>query len=122
MEDALRAYGAGRADGAAGRHDAALAEHPATGPDYRVGVADGQLEIFENDLIAAVRQALGAKAKPGAKAGAKAKPGAKPMPTAEAKPSAKSGAEATPSAELGDKAVPADRAESGGSGEAKDAR
>jgi hypothetical protein len=55
MEDALRAYESGRADGLAGRLDAGQA----TDPDYRVGVADGQLAVFETDLIAAVRQALG---------------------------------------------------------------
>jgi hypothetical protein len=55
MEDALRAYESGRADGLAGNHDAGQADDP----DYRVGVADGQLAVFETDLIAAVRQALG---------------------------------------------------------------
>ena len=59
MDDALLAYGSGRADGVAGRHDAERADHPDTGEDYRVGVTDGQLEAFEAALLAAVRRALG---------------------------------------------------------------
>jgi len=55
MDDALRAYESGRADGLAGRLDAGRA----TDPDYRVGLTDGQLAVFETDLIAAVRKALG---------------------------------------------------------------
>jgi hypothetical protein len=57
MDDALRAYGDGHADGLAGAGD----EDRAADPDYRVGLADGQLAKFENDLIAAVRRALGEK-------------------------------------------------------------
>ncbi|GIE94673.1 hypothetical protein [Paractinoplanes rishiriensis] len=59
MDDALHAYGSGHADGLAGRRDAALAESPATGPDYLVGLVDGQVAAFEAALIAAVRKALG---------------------------------------------------------------
>jgi hypothetical protein len=55
MEDALRAYESGRADGLAGRVEAGRAADP----DYRVGVADGQLAAFESELIAVVRKALG---------------------------------------------------------------
>jgi hypothetical protein len=61
MDDALRAYDEGRADGAARREDAGRAVHPETGADYRVGLADGQLAVFESDLIAAVRKALDGK-------------------------------------------------------------
>lgn len=57
MDDALRAYESGRADGIAGRLDVAQAADP----DYRVGVADGELAAFERDLIAAIRKALGAR-------------------------------------------------------------
>jgi hypothetical protein len=59
MDDALAAYGAGHADGVAGRHDAEHAEHPQTGSDYRVGVVDGQLAAFEEALIDAIRRAMG---------------------------------------------------------------
>ena len=59
MDDALRLYDAGRADGKAGRHDAALAGNPSTRPDYLVGIVDGQLAAFEEALVAAVREALG---------------------------------------------------------------
>lgn len=58
MDDALLAYDSGRADGLSGRHDAARAGDPGTGPDYRVGIVDGQLAAFEASLIAAVRKAL----------------------------------------------------------------
>ena len=55
MDDALRAYGDGHADGLAGDADQGrLAD-----PDYRTGLTDGLLVRFENDLIAAVRRALG---------------------------------------------------------------
>ena len=59
MDDALVAYDTGHADGGAGRDDAERATDPATGPDYRVGVLDGQVAAFEHALITAVRQALG---------------------------------------------------------------
>ena len=62
MDDALVAYDAGHADGRAGRDDAGRAADPGTGPDYRVGVVDGQVAAFEEALIAAVRRALGEKA------------------------------------------------------------
>jgi hypothetical protein len=55
MDDALRAYGAGHADGLAGDAD----EGRVVDPDYRVGLADGQLAKFESDLVAAIRRALG---------------------------------------------------------------
>jgi hypothetical protein len=57
-DDALRAYDIGRADGVAGRQDELLAENPWTGADYRVGVVDGQVAVFEENLIAAIRRAL----------------------------------------------------------------
>ena len=56
-DDALRAYDSGRADGMAGGRDPG----PVADPDYRVGVADGQLARFEEDLIAAIRRALGTR-------------------------------------------------------------
>jgi hypothetical protein len=59
MDDALRAYEVGRADGIAGLHDNIMATDPDFGPDYRTGVADGQLEVFQAQLLAAVRKALG---------------------------------------------------------------
>lgn len=58
MDDALRAYGAGHADGIAGTPDDDRAADPGTGADYRTGLADGQLMRFENDLVAAIRRAL----------------------------------------------------------------
>ena len=58
MDDALVAYGAGHADGMTGRHDSDRAVDPATGADYLVGVADGQLAAFADALVAAVRAAL----------------------------------------------------------------
>jgi hypothetical protein len=65
MDDALQAYGAGHADGVAGRHDGGLAADPATGPDYLVGIVDGQLAAFEEALTAAVRKALGSDGEAG---------------------------------------------------------
>jgi hypothetical protein len=59
MDEALRVYDFGRADGLAGRRDANLADDPMTRPDYLVGLVDGQLAAFEAALIAAVRKALG---------------------------------------------------------------
>ena len=59
MDDALVAYDSGHADGMAGLHDATRAENPETGPDYLVGIVDGQLAAFEESLIAAVRKAMG---------------------------------------------------------------
>jgi hypothetical protein len=55
MDDALRAYGAGHADGLAGDAD----EGRLTDPDYRTGLRDGQLARFADELIAAVERALG---------------------------------------------------------------
>ncbi|MFI5842504.1 hypothetical protein ACIA8K_22630 [Catenuloplanes sp. NPDC051500] len=55
MDDALTAYAEGRADGLAGARD----EHRTGDPDYRTGLHDGQVAVFENDLLAAVRKALG---------------------------------------------------------------
>jgi hypothetical protein len=62
MDDALVAYGAGHADGAAGRHDGDKAVDPQTGADYLVGVVDGQIAAFEDALVAAIRRALDDKA------------------------------------------------------------
>lgn len=59
MDDALRAYDVGRADGIAGLHDHIMATDPGVGADYRTGLADGQLEVFQSNLIAAIRKALG---------------------------------------------------------------
>ena len=58
MDEALRAYGDGHADGLAGLPDECRAAEPGTGADYRTGLADGQLARFEADLVAAVRRAL----------------------------------------------------------------
>jgi hypothetical protein len=55
MDDALRAYGAGRADGLAGDPD----EGRLADPDYRTGLSDGQLAKFEDELVAAIKRALG---------------------------------------------------------------
>jgi hypothetical protein len=46
VEDALRAYETGRADGVAARRDATRAADPATGADYRIGFLDGRIEVF----------------------------------------------------------------------------
>ncbi|MFI5892468.1 hypothetical protein ACIA5D_20405 [Actinoplanes sp. NPDC051513] len=61
MDDALAAYGTGHADGLAGTHDATAAVDPQTGPDYLVGVVDGQVAAFEEALVAAIRKAMGDK-------------------------------------------------------------
>jgi len=61
MDDAFVAYGAGHADGKAGRADAARSENPETGVDYQVGIVDGQLAAFEDALVAAIRKAMGDK-------------------------------------------------------------
>ncbi|WP_430783638.1 hypothetical protein [Actinoplanes sp. G11-F43] len=58
MEDALAAYAAGHADGTAGLRSLARSEDPATGPDYRVGVADGSVAAFQAELIAEIRRLL----------------------------------------------------------------
>jgi hypothetical protein len=52
---ALRAYGAGHADGLAGEPD----ESRLADPDYRTGLNDGQLARFETELVAAIKRALG---------------------------------------------------------------
>ncbi|WP_436527264.1 hypothetical protein [Actinoplanes sp. HUAS TT8] len=59
MEEALVAYNTGHADGAAGLRDAQLAEDPATGSDYRIGVVDGSVAAFQAELVAEVRRLLG---------------------------------------------------------------
>jgi hypothetical protein len=59
MDDALAAYDSGRADGHAGHRDLVRARHPDTGPDYLVGVADGELAAFEEEIVRAIRKALG---------------------------------------------------------------
>ena len=58
MDDAFAAYGAGHADGLAGRGDGVAAADLATGADYRAGLTDGQVAAFEIALIDAVRRAL----------------------------------------------------------------
>jgi len=59
MDDALRAYGAGHADGLAGAAD----EGRLADPDYRTGLTDGQLVKFETELVAAIKRALGGDAR-----------------------------------------------------------
>ncbi|MEU4423004.1 hypothetical protein AB0F81_20450 [Actinoplanes sp. NPDC024001] len=59
MDDSLQAYTDGRTDGAAGRRDQERADHPETGPDYRVGVVDGSVAAFQAELVAEVRRLLG---------------------------------------------------------------
>lgn len=58
MDDAFAAYGAGHADGRAGRADDVAGVDPRTGGDYRAGLLDGQVVAFEIALIAAVRESL----------------------------------------------------------------
>ena len=58
MDDALQAYNLGCEDGAAGHPVPERAEHPDTGPDYRIGVVDGRLAAFQAELTAEVRRAL----------------------------------------------------------------
>lgn len=55
MDEALTAYGDGRADGLSGCRD----ETRTGDPDYRTGLHDGQVAVFESELLAAVRKALG---------------------------------------------------------------
>jgi hypothetical protein len=55
MDDALRAYGTGHADGLAGDAD----QGRLSDPDYRTGLSDGQLAKFEDELVAAIKRALG---------------------------------------------------------------
>ncbi|WP_306210445.1 hypothetical protein [Actinoplanes sp. RD1] len=56
MEDALLAYGAGRADALEGSRDAARAEHPVTGADYRRGFLDARMDVFR--MFAGIRRVL----------------------------------------------------------------
>ncbi|GAA3933106.1 hypothetical protein Aau02nite_27140 [Amorphoplanes auranticolor] len=56
MDDALLAYGTGRADALAGCRDAAQARDPRTGADYRMGFLDARIEIFR--MFAGVREIL----------------------------------------------------------------
>lgn len=58
MEDALLAYDSGRAHGFAGRRDETRAADPETGSDYQIGLTDGQVTLFEVQLLAAVRRAM----------------------------------------------------------------
>jgi len=58
MDEAFAAYGAGHADGLAGRGDGVSADDTGTGADYRAGLLDGQVAAFETALIDAVRRAL----------------------------------------------------------------
>jgi hypothetical protein len=46
MDEELRAYEAGRADGAAARRDEERATDRVFGKDYRIGFLDGRLEVF----------------------------------------------------------------------------
>jgi hypothetical protein len=55
MDDALRAYDAGRADALAGTQDDRRAGDD---PDYRMGVVDGRIAKFEATLLEAIRKAL----------------------------------------------------------------
>lgn len=57
MDEALVAYQAGRADGAAGFRDPQIAEDPEVGADYRVGLLDGRIAAFH--LIRELRGILG---------------------------------------------------------------
>ena len=59
MDDSLQAYNDGHADGAARRCDPVRADHPDTGPDYRIGVTDGGMAAFQTELLAEVRRLLG---------------------------------------------------------------
>jgi hypothetical protein len=56
MDDELMAYNLGRSDGGAGRRDAARADDPQTGADYRMGFLDGRIEVFQ--MLAQVRKFL----------------------------------------------------------------
>jgi hypothetical protein len=56
LDDALRAYDAGRGDAMAGCRDSVRARHPETGTDYRRGFLDGRLEVFR--MFAQVRRLL----------------------------------------------------------------
>ncbi|MEU4688135.1 hypothetical protein [Actinoplanes sp. NPDC023714] len=59
IDDSLQAYTAGHADGALRHCDPARADHPETGPDYRMGVTDGEIAAFQAELLAAVRRIIG---------------------------------------------------------------
>ncbi|MEU8240357.1 hypothetical protein AB0C07_19100 [Actinoplanes missouriensis] len=59
FDDSLQAYTAGHTDGAARHSDQAQADHPETGPDYRVGVVDGSIAAFQSELAAEMRRILG---------------------------------------------------------------
>jgi hypothetical protein len=59
IENALLAYAAGHEDGAVRRPDPQRAGDAETGPDYRVGVADGSLIAFQAELVDQVRRLLG---------------------------------------------------------------
>ncbi|SDT78392.1 hypothetical protein [Actinoplanes derwentensis] len=58
MDDALAAYAAGHADGSAGLRSLVHSADPATGPDYKVGVADGRIVAFQAELLAEVRRLM----------------------------------------------------------------
>ena len=57
-DEALLAYENGRADGLAGKRQD---EARAGDPDYLVGLVDGQVSAFEENLLAAIRRALDGK-------------------------------------------------------------
>ena len=56
MDEALEAYGTGRADALAGHRDAERVAHPRTGADYRRGFLDGRIDVFR--MFAGVRRLL----------------------------------------------------------------
>lgn len=57
MDDELVAYNAGRVDGAAGHRDEQIADDPALGPDYRIGLLDGRIAAYH--LRRELRDVLG---------------------------------------------------------------
>jgi hypothetical protein len=54
MDEHLRAYLGGRADGLAAERDATRATDPGTGADYRIGFLDARIEVFR--MHAAIRK------------------------------------------------------------------
>ncbi|GAA1604994.1 hypothetical protein [Actinoplanes couchii] len=58
MEEAFAAYAAGHADGEAGVRSLVRSTDPETGPDYRVGVADGSVAAFQAQLLAEIRRLM----------------------------------------------------------------
>jgi len=58
MDEALRAYEAGRADAGEGSRSASRAADARTGSDYRMGFLDGRIEVFR--MLAEIRRILDA--------------------------------------------------------------